>query len=38
VGDYEGLTSSGSVFHAFFAMAQPIATAGRTDVFSNTAQ
>jgi hypothetical protein len=38
VGDYEGLTSSGSTFHAFFAMAQPIATAGRTDMFSNTAQ
>jgi hypothetical protein len=38
VGDYAGLTSAGSRFNAFFAMAKPIATAGATDVFSNTAQ
>jgi hypothetical protein len=37
VGDYEGLTASGTVFHPFFVMAQPIATAGRTDAFANTA-
>ena len=37
-GDYEGLTASGLVFDAFFAMAQPIATAGPTDVFATTAQ
>jgi hypothetical protein len=38
VGDYTGLTSAGSRFNPFFAMAKPIATAGATDVFSNTAQ
>ena len=36
-GDYEGLASSGSVFDPFFVMAKPIATAGSTDPFSNTA-
>ena len=37
VGDYEGLTSSGSTFDPFFVMAQPIATTGRTDPFATTA-
>jgi hypothetical protein len=37
VGDYEGLTSSGNTFDPFFVMAQPIATKGPTDPFSNTA-
>jgi hypothetical protein len=37
VGDYEGLTSSGSTFDPFFVMARPIATKGRTDPFANTA-
>jgi hypothetical protein len=37
VGDYEGLTSSGSTFDSVFAMARPISTAGPTDWFSNTA-
>ena len=37
VGDYEGLTASGTTFKSFFVMAQPIATAGRTDVFANAA-
>jgi hypothetical protein len=37
VGDYEGLTSSGSTFDPFFVMAQPIATKGLTDPFANTA-
>src|SRR6266700_379655 len=37
VGDYEGLTSSGSTFDSFFVMAQPIATKGLTDPFANTA-
>jgi hypothetical protein len=36
-GDYEGLTTSGSTFDPFFVMAQPIATKGPTDPFSNTA-
>jgi hypothetical protein len=36
VGDYEGLTPSGSTFDPFFVMAQPIATAGPTDPFFNT--
>jgi hypothetical protein len=35
VGDYEGLTASGTTFVPFFIMAQPIATAGKTDPFSN---
>ena len=37
VGDYEGLTSSGSTFKPFFVMATPIATTGLTDPFANTA-
>jgi len=37
-GDYEGVTASGSVFDPFWVMAQPIATKGKTDPFSNTAQ
>src|SRR5262249_44806124 len=37
VGDYDGLTSTGSTFDPFFVMAKPQATAGPTDVFSNTA-
>jgi hypothetical protein len=37
VSDYEGLTSSGNTFDPFFVMAQPIATKGPTDPFSNTA-
>jgi hypothetical protein len=37
VGDYEGLTSTGSTFDPFFVMAQPIATKGPTDPFANTA-
>jgi hypothetical protein len=37
VGDYDGLTSSGLAFRSAFVMSQPIATAGRTDLFSNTA-
>ena len=36
-GDYEGLTASGATFDPFFVMAQPIAIAGPTDPFSNTA-
>src|SRR5215471_13713670 len=37
LGDYDGLTSSGGSFRALFCMSQPIATAGRSDTFSNTA-
>jgi hypothetical protein len=37
VGDYEGLTASGSTFDPFFVTAQPIATAGLTDPFASTA-
>jgi hypothetical protein len=37
VGDYEGLTSSGSIFDPFYVMAQPRATSGVTDPFANTA-
>lgn len=37
-GDYEGLAAGGSVFDPFWVMAQPIATKGKTDPFSNTAQ
>jgi hypothetical protein len=40
VGDYEGLTSTGTgatTFLSAFVMAQPIATAGKTDLFTNTA-
>ena len=37
LGDYAGLTSSGTTFKAFFCMSQPIATNGRSDTFSNSA-
>jgi hypothetical protein len=37
VGDYEGLTSSGTTFDPFFVMARPIATRGSTDPFATTA-
>jgi hypothetical protein len=37
LGDYDGLTSSGETFKAFFDAAQPIATTGRSDSFSNSA-
>lgn len=36
LGDYSGLTSSGTTFAAFFGMSQPVATAGRSDIFANT--
>jgi len=37
VGDYEGLTASGTTFDPFFVMAHPIATTGLTDPFASTA-
>ena len=37
LGDYDGLTASGKTFKAFFAMSKPIATAGPSDLFSNSA-
>ena len=37
LGDYDGLTSSGTTFKALFDMSQPIATTGRSDTFSNSA-
>lgn len=37
LGDYDGLTASGTTFRAFFDMSKPIATAGRSDTFSNSA-
>jgi hypothetical protein len=37
LGDYNGLTSSGTTFKAFFDMSQLIATTGRSDTFSNSA-
>jgi hypothetical protein len=37
VGDYEGLTASGTRFDPFFVMARPIATRGPTDPFASTA-
>ena len=37
LGDYDGLTSSGGTFKAFFNMSQPTATTGRSDLFSNSA-
>ena len=37
LGDYQGLTSAGSKFTAIFCMSRPIATAGRSDTFSNSA-
>jgi hypothetical protein len=38
VGDYQGLTSSGTTFDPFFVMARPIATRGRTDPFASQAK
>ena len=38
VGDYEGLTNSGTIFDPFFVMAKPIATRGLTDPFASTTQ
>ena len=37
LGDYDGLTSSGTTFKALFAMSRPIATAGKSDLFSDSA-
>jgi hypothetical protein len=37
LGDYDGLTSSGETFKAFFDASQPIATTGPSDSFSNGA-
>lgn len=37
LGDYSGLTTSGTTFAAFFEMSRPIATTGRSDTFSNRA-
>jgi hypothetical protein len=37
VGDYDGLVPGSSTFDSAFVMAQPIATAGLTDLFFNTA-
>ena len=37
VGDYTGLTSSGTIFDPYFVMAKPIAATGQTDSFANTA-
>jgi hypothetical protein len=37
LGDYDGLTSSGTAFKALFAMSKPIATAGPSDLFANSA-
>ncbi len=37
VGDYEGLSASGTTFDPFFVMAQPKATSGLTDTFASTA-
>ena len=37
LGDYDGLVTRGNTFQAFFAMSRPIATAGRSDLFSNGA-
>jgi hypothetical protein len=36
VGDYEGLSNIGTTFAPFFILAQPEATKGATDPFSNT--
>ncbi|HYW24904.1 MAG TPA: sialidase family protein [Terriglobales bacterium] len=38
LGDYDGLTSSAGTFRAFFCMSRPIATAGASDLFFNTAK
>lgn len=37
VGDYEGLTTSGTTFDPFDVLAKPIATKGITDPFASTA-
>jgi hypothetical protein len=37
LGDYTGLTASGTTFDPFFMMAKPIATKGATDPFANQA-
>ncbi|HEY7692855.1 MAG TPA: sialidase family protein [Gaiellaceae bacterium] len=37
LGDYDGLTSSGETFEAFFDASLPLATAGLSDSFSNSA-
>jgi len=37
LGDYSGLTASGTTFKAFFGMSKPIATTGASDTFSNSA-
>lgn len=37
LGDYQGLTSSGTQFDPFFMMSKPIATKGATDPFANQA-
>jgi hypothetical protein len=37
LGDYDGLTASGATFKALFNMSQPIATAGKSDLFANSA-
>jgi hypothetical protein len=37
VGDYDGLTTSGSAWVPFFGVAKPTATNGPTDIFSNRA-
>jgi len=38
VGDYEGLTQSGTIFDPFFIMAKPIASHGPTDPFASIAR
>jgi hypothetical protein len=37
LGDYAGLSASDTTFRAFFDMSRPIATAGPSDTFSNSA-
>jgi hypothetical protein len=37
LGDYDGLTSSGETFKAFFDASRPLATTGASDSFSNSA-
>ena len=36
LGDYTGLTHRGTAFTPFYGMSKPIATAGNTDIFSNS--
>ncbi|MBB2500565.1 sialidase family protein [Amycolatopsis echigonensis] len=36
LGDYTGLARRGTSFTPFYGMSQPIATAGRSDIFSNS--